>query len=61
MKILKLMNGASDRIKKMDGTFYNVNFDYGVTLIKETNHFNQHQDIELPLAQSLPILKILLQ
>ncbi len=48
---------ASDQIKKMDGTFFNADFGYGITLDRRNQVFRPTDGYVTRFSQSLPILQ----
>ena len=53
---IEVETDASSRIKKMDGTYYNVNFDYGIIVDKRNQPFQPTSGYRTKFAQSLPII-----
>ena len=48
---------ASANIKKMDGTYFNSDFLYGITLDKRNQYFKPTEGYRLNFTQSLPIVQ----
>ena len=48
---------ASDNIKKMDGTYFNSDFTYGITLDKRNQSFQTTDGFSTSFYQSLPIIQ----
>ena len=53
---IEVQSDASSRIKKMDGTYSNVNFDYGIIVDKRNQPFQPTSGYRTKFAQSLPII-----
>ena len=47
---------ASDRIKKMQGSYFNLDFNYGITVDKRNQPFQPSSGYRTKFSQSLPII-----
>ena len=53
---IEVQEGASDQIKKMDGTFTNLDFSYAIVLDKRNQAFQPTAGYRTKFQQTLPIL-----
>ncbi len=54
---IDVQSSASDKIKKMDGNYKNVDFNYTVTLDKRNQKFETTSGHKISFVQSLPIVQ----
>tara|TARA_Y100000294_G_scaffold136198_1_gene129021 strand:+ start:88 stop:2331 length:2244 start_codon:yes stop_codon:yes gene_type:complete len=54
---IDVQSSASDKIKKMDGNYKNVDFNYAITVDKRDQKFETTSGYKLSFLQSLPIVQ----
>ncbi len=54
---IEVESTASSAIKKMDGTFFNADIDYAITLDKRNQAFQPTEGYKTTFSQSLPIIQ----
>jgi len=55
-EVIKAESSASSNIKKMDGTYFNSDFEYSITLDKRDQSFQPTAGYRTSFTQSLPII-----
>ena len=50
-------SSASDRLKKMDGDYFNSNFTYGITIDKRNQSWQPTEGYKVGFSQSLPLIQ----
>jgi outer membrane protein assembly factor BamA len=50
-------SSASDRLKKMDGDYFNANFTYGITIDKRNQSWQPTEGYKASITQSLPLIQ----
>tara|TARA_Y100000590_G_scaffold64744_1_gene69805 strand:- start:18082 stop:20328 length:2247 start_codon:yes stop_codon:yes gene_type:complete len=53
---IEVESTASSNIQKMDGTFYNMDFDYGITVDRRNQVFQPTSGFRANFSQTLPII-----
>ena len=53
---IEVESTASDRIKKMEGSYFNVDFNYGIVVDKRNQPFQPSSGYRAKFSQSLPII-----